>query len=229
MVQFSVAALVIGFLIWMSGVITHATGNPTDLLGFGLTGTVGALIYFVFLGVLSLGGFLIYRAIAEGKLWAAPIQRVALKVPMLGGAIQTLSLARFAWTLQLTMAAAIDVKRALSLALASAHNVEYTDREPFILEMITRGQSIHETLAAARIFPIEFIQAVEVGENSGRLAETMSIVANQQLEAAGRAFAVLTRIAGYLVWLAVAVIIIALIFRLFGAYVNTINRALQMR
>src|SRR5262249_15161284 len=144
-----------------------------------------------------------------------------------GGAIRTLAIARFAWTLQLTLGAAIDVKRALSLALASTHNVEFTDHTAYIQEMTTRGQSIHETLAKTRVFPTELIQAVEVGEDSGRLVETMAIVANQQTEAAGRAFAVLTRLAGYLVWFLVAAIIIAIIFRLFSAYVHNINQALQ--
>jgi len=123
----------------------------------------------------------------------------------------------------------MDVKRAISLALASTHNVEFTDQDSYVREMITRGQSIHDTLAAAGIFPIEFLQAVQVGEESGRLAETMSVVAKQQLEAASRAFAVLTKAAGYLVWLAIATFIIVLIFRLFGTYVNTINQAAGIR
>jgi len=225
MIQLGMSLAVIGFLIWFSGVIHGMTGNPTDLLGIGLTGNRGLIIYLAFLGAIFGGIYATYRAILAGKLWTAPIQRFVLKLPLIGGAIRTLSVARFAWTLQLTLGAAIDVKRALSLALASTHNVEFTDQDPYIREMITRGQSIHDTLAAAGVFPTDLIQAVEVGEDSGRLVETLSVVAKQQLEAAGRAFAVLTKAAGYLVWLAVAAFIIVLIFRLFGAYVNTINQA----
>src|SRR5262249_493472 len=152
------AIAVVGFLIWFSGVITRATGNPTDLLGVGLTGEVGFLIYVGILVAIAAGIYLTYRAIIAGKLWASPIQRAILRVPMLGGAIRTLAIARFAWTLQLTLGAAIDVKRALSLALASTHNVEFTDHTAYIQEMTTRGQSIHETLAKTRVFPTELIQ-----------------------------------------------------------------------
>jgi len=225
MIQLVMSLAVIGFLIWFSGVIRGMTGNPTDLLGLGLTGNFGLIVYLVFLGAIFGGIYATYRAILAGKLWTAPIQRFVLRLPLIGGAIRTLSVARFAWTLQLSLEAAMDVKRALSLALASTHNVEFTDQDSYVREMITRGQSIHDTLAAAGVFPIEFLQAVQVGEESGRLAETMSVVAKQQLEAAGRAFAVLTKAAGYLVWLAIATFIIVLIFRLFGAYVNTINQA----
>jgi len=229
MIQLPMSLAVIGFLIWFSGVIRGITGNPIDLLGFGVTGNRGLIVYLVFLGVIFGGMYATYRAILAGKLWTAPIQRFVLRLPLVGGALRTLSVARFAWTLQLTLEAAIDVKRALSLALASTHNVEFTDQEPYIREMITRGQSIHDTLAAAGLFPTEFLQAVQVGEDSGRLVETMSIVAKQQLDAAGRAFAILTRVAGYLIWFAVAAFIIVLIFRLFGTYVNTINQAAGVR
>jgi len=49
MIQLGMSLAVIGFLIWFSGVIRGMTGNPTDLLGLGLTGNFGLIIYVVFL------------------------------------------------------------------------------------------------------------------------------------------------------------------------------------
>src|SRR5262245_35158938 len=53
LVQLGMALAVVGFLIWMSAVITRMTGNNTDMLGFGLTGEVGLLIYLAFLAVVG--------------------------------------------------------------------------------------------------------------------------------------------------------------------------------
>jgi type II secretory pathway component PulF len=93
---------------------------------------------------------------------------------------------------------------------------------------IQNGDSIHDALTKTGIFPIEFLHAVQVGEESGRLSETMEIIARQQLDAARRAMAALTKVAGYGVWLLVAGLIITLIFRLAGVYIGNLNQALNM-
>jgi type II secretory pathway component PulF len=227
MMQLGIALFVVGFLIWISGVITGATGNKTDLLSLGLTGTRGLIIYLLFLAAVGAGVWWIYLAIARGKFWVAPIQRVLLKVPMLGGALRTMAIARFAWTLQLATGTALDVKRSLRLALNSTHHVEFTSQVPPVEAGIQRGLEINEVLASTGAFPVEFIHAVQVGEESGRLTESLAIIARQYQEESRRSLAILTQFAGYVVWAAVAVLIILMIFRLFGTYVGAINQAVE--
>jgi type IV pilus assembly protein PilC len=227
LVQLCIALGVVGFLIWFSAVIHRMTGNPTDLLGLGLTGEWGLLVYLVFLGVVAFGIFVVYRATITGQLWVAPIQRLLLRIPMLGSALRKLSIARFAWTLHLTLATALDVKQSLLLSLASTHNVEFTDRAARMEQVISRGHPIHEAMTEARVFPMELIHTVQVGEESGRLEETLANVARQELDSARNAFAILTRIAGWVVWFLVAGLIIALIFRMAGVYIGGINQALK--
>jgi type II secretory pathway component PulF len=83
-------------------------------------------------------------------------------------------------------------------------------------------------LSATGSFPPEFIHAVEVGEDSGRLTESLGIVARQYQDESRRALAMLTQFAGYIVWAAVAFLIILLIFRLAGNYIGAINDAVNM-
>ncbi len=223
MMQLGIALFVFGFLIWVAGFIESVTGSKTDLLGLGLTGTRGLVIYLFFLAAVAVGGWCFYRAIVLGKLWVAPIQRAILKVPMLGGAMRTLAIARFAWTLQLATATALDVKRSLRLALNSTHHVEFTSQVAEVEAAIQRGREIHETLADTGAFPIEFIHAVQVGEESGRLTESLEILARQYQEESRRSLSILTQFAGYAVWAAVALVIILIIFRLFGRYLGTMH------
>jgi type IV pilus assembly protein PilC len=221
MLEFGFALLVVGFLIWFSGFA------GTDLLGLGLRGDWGLFVYISTLVVLSISGFFLYRAIASGKAWTAPVQRMANSLPIIGGALRDLAVARFAWTLHMTLSVAVEVKRALSLSLASTQNVVFMDREPAILEVVGKGHPISEALAAARLFPTELLNAVQVGEESGRLAETLAVVARQQLEAARRTFSFLTKVAGRGVWVFVVIVMILLIARLFGGYLDTLNQALN--
>ncbi|MCC7083709.1 MAG: type II secretion system F family protein [Pirellulales bacterium] len=228
MVQFGIAIFVLGFLIWISGVIEGITRAKTDILGMGLTGTRGLVVYLVFLGAAAVGILCLYRSIMRGELWVAPIQRAIFKVPMLGQSLQTMAIARFAWTLHLTTHTALDVKKCLRLALKSTHHVEFTSQISAVEAGIQRGNEIHEVLAATHVFPSEFIHAVQVGEESGRLTESLGVVARQYQDESRRALAILTQFAGYAVWAVVAVLIILLIFRLFGSYVGAINQAVEM-
>jgi type IV pilus assembly protein PilC len=227
LMELGMALAVIGFLIWFSAVVKSMTGTPTDLLGIGLTGNVGLIVYFVFLAVVGCGLFLAYRATLTGQLWVKPIQRLVLRIPMLGGALRTLSVARFAWTLHITLDAALDVKQALLLAVQSTHNAEFIDQAGRMEEVIARGHPIHEALAEAGVFPIELTHAVQVGEESGRLPETLAMLAQRQIEEARSAFAIFTRLAGWGVWCLVAGLIILLIFRMAGQYFGSINQALK--
>ena len=97
-----------------------------------------------------------------------------------------------------------------------------------VQDLIQNGDSIHGALTKTGVFPMEFLHAVQVGEESGRMSETMEIIARQQLDAARRAMAVLTKAAGYGVWFLVAALIITLIFRLAGVYLGNLNQALNM-
>ncbi len=229
MIQLGMVLAIVGFLIWVAGVILRINGGKVDLLGFGLTGEIGLLIYLLILGAIA--GVLdssSYRAIATGKMWVAPLQHFVTRLPVVGAAVRTMALARFAWTLQLTTATALDVKRVLSLSLSSMRNAMFMSKDQEVQDRIQSGESIHDALTKTGIFPVEFLHAVQVGEESGRLSETMTIIARQQLDAARRAMAALTKVAGYGVWLLVAGLIITLIFRLASVYLGNLNQALNM-
>lgn len=225
MIQLVIALGVIGLLIFVMGWIQATRGQRIDILGFGLVGTPGLIVYCTIVGVLAAGCFALYRAIASGKLWAAPVQRFAMALPQIGSALRTLAVARFAWTLHLSLDAALDVKRSLALALASTHNVEFTSHRDQVLSTIERGEEINVALAKTKVFPVEFLHAVQVGEESGRLVETLAIVSRQNHEEASRALAFLARVGANAIWVLIAVFIIFMIFRIFGFYTGAIQDA----
>jgi type IV pilus assembly protein PilC len=225
--QLAMSLSIVGFLIWISAVIRRTTGNPTDILGIGLTGESGLLVYLIFLALIAAGIFLDYRASIVGQRWVEPSQRLVLRLPMVGEAFRTLSIARFAWTLHLTLKTALNVKKSVQIALASTYNVEFTRQSGRIDRVLSRNHPIYEALAEAHVFPAELVHSVQVGEESGKLDETLAVIARQQLESARSAFALITRAAGWIVWVAIALLITGLIFRIFGTYVGSINEALK--
>ncbi len=58
MIQLGMALAIVGFLIWVAGVLPRIDAkHPNDLLGFGLTGEIGLLIYLLILGAFAGGWF----------------------------------------------------------------------------------------------------------------------------------------------------------------------------
>jgi type IV pilus assembly protein PilC len=229
LVQLGLALAVVGFLIWIMGLIRQMTGHEIDILGFGLVGNRGLTIYVSFLAVIAAVLFLVVRGISRGLIWTQPIQRLVLKIPVLGHSLQTMALSRLAWSMHVTMNTGMDVRRALKLSLQSTQNARYTGQIPVIDAMILEGNSIHEAFCRAGGYPAEFLDTLAVGEQSGKIVESMGRLARQFQEQARAALAILALAGGWVVWAVVAGLIVFLIFRLAGFYFGTINDALNTK
>ncbi len=227
MIELGLALGVVGLVIFLMGAIPQLAG--TDMLGLGLRGTSGLIIY---LGVLALIGAALaalYRAAVRGALWTTPIQHALMRIPKLGTAMETFALARLTWALHVTLNSGMELRKALALSLRSTHNVLYTQHIDRVLRSIRAGDEINEAFEATRAFPIGFVDAVEVGEQSGMLAETMANLSQQYQAEARLAMTVITAVLGFAVFLLIAIIIIFFIYQIFmNAYLGPINEALKM-
>jgi type II secretory pathway component PulF len=229
MLQLTAAVGIIGLLIYVMGFLPKMeNGKPFDILGWGLIGGEGLMIYLMIVGGIVAGIALVIRAIRRGLIWTRPIQRLLIKLPGLGAPIETLALAQFSWTMYVTLEAGMDLLKALPLCLRSTGNAHYTDRITDIVQDIRSGSEITHALADTKAFPRTFLDSMHVGEESGKLPETLAILSEQYQDQAKRAMTAMTVIGGFLIWGLVAMIIIAMIFRLASFYLGTINSALQM-
>jgi type IV pilus assembly protein PilC len=226
MLQLTIAILVVGFLIWILGVIGESTGTTFDVLGFGLVGNRGLVIYTAFVVAVAVAIAVIIRGIQRGLVWTQPIQRAVLRIPVLGNVMETIALSRLAWTLHLTFNAGMDVRRALRTSLESARNARYTAHIPEMEASVRQGNSLFDTFAATGDYPPEFLDTLRVGEQTGKVVESMEHLSRQYRDRATVALGTLTMLAGFAVWGMVAVVIIVLIFRIFSFYLGTIQDAL---
>ena len=213
----AVALLVIGVLIWFPGYIARGR-SANDILGFGLVGTRGLVIYLILLAILGLGIAMLVRAIRRGHDWTQGLLSFAMRLPVLGRALTTFAVARVAWTLELTLNVAMDVRESLRLALASTGNPYFTQRTDAVLDVVAQGGGIHAALTAAGVLPRHFLDAVFVGEESGQMVECMARLSKQYEQQSQAAAKTLSMVASFVVWAAVATLMIVLIFRLYAVY-----------
>jgi type IV pilus assembly protein PilC len=121
----------------------------------------------------------------------------------------------------------MDLRRVVPLALRATGNDHYIQHSDQIVADIAAGQPIHVAFAGSRAFPIEFLDALEVAEESGSLVESMGRLSNRYEEEAESAVRTLATIFGFAVGLLVMGIIVLMIFRLAGFYLGTINSLLD--
>jgi type II secretory pathway component PulF len=220
LVQLGIAIAVVGLLIWITGIL------GVDILGFGLVGDRGLRIYVAFLAAVGVLLFLVLRAVSRGMVWIRPVQRLVLQLPGIGKPLQTVALARLAWSMHVTLDAGMEVRLALRMSLRSTQSARYIDQIPTIEREVSKGNSIHEAFCRAGGYPVEFLDTLAVGEQTGKIVESMGLLARQYQERARSALATLTMLAGWVVWAAIAALLIALIFRVFSFYLGAINGAL---
>ena len=229
MTQLAMAVLIVGLLIWSVGIIGQTRGMTIDPLGLGLTGNRGLAIYA---GCVAAAAALIaglVTAVRRGWFWGGAVQRALFRLPVLGPTLQTIALARLAWAMHLTLGVGMDVRRALKVSLQSARSAVLSGHIPQIDAAIARGDSIYEAFLGTGAYPVEFLDTLAVSEQSGRLAESLALLSRQYQERARAALRTLTMLAGFAVWAVVALLIIAVIFRLAAFYLGTLDEALKMR
>jgi type II secretory pathway component PulF len=223
------AVLVIGLVIFITGMIASARGGePMDILGLGLVGMRGAIIWFLLCGLIAGGIALAAHALTRGWFGPQPVL-IAMRIPVLGKCLESLALSRLTWALALALDSGMDARRAIVLSIRSSQNPYYESSLPRVAAGIRANRQFHESFADGGVFPADFLQQVEVAELAGATTEALLRLAKEYEDRARTAMRVLTGIATVGVMLLVFAVIIFAIFSLFvNVYLKPINEMLEM-
>ncbi len=227
LLQLLMAVVVVGILIAIGGVLTDGKGNNIDVLGLGLTGSWGLMIYANAL----IGIFLLF-----GGFWAAMRRYPELKktlvqwiapVPIIGDCFEKIALGRIAWALHLTLNTEMDLRRLAPLVLSVSDDGRFGRHANAVAADLHEGRPLSVAFARTGLFPKNFLDTLIVAEESGQIVESMERLSHQYEEEAEHALSTLAVLAGFAVWGLVATLIILLIFRVFGFYTDAIYDALE--
>ena len=110
--------------------------------------------------------------------FAQSIDRVMLKIPIIGTILEQAAIARFTRTLSITFAAGLPLVEALSAVAGATGNILYAKATIQIQDEISSGQQMHVAMENTKLFPSMVIQMVAIGEESGTLEKMLSKVAD---------------------------------------------------
>ncbi|WP_437203838.1 type II secretion system F family protein [Planctomicrobium sp. SH664] len=227
MLQFAAAVLIIGFMIWLLGIIGSSTGAPQDVLGFGLLGTSGALVWFGGWAIGLAAVFVLYKLAQSTLSGQKLLHRILLQIPIVGTCLQNFAIARFSWAFSLTQQAGMPIEPSLESSLRATSNGAYIAAAPTIISDVMNGETLTDALTQSGLFSQEFLEIVLVAETSGTVPEELDRLSPQFEEEARRSLKALTAALGWAIWACVAMFIIFFVFRIVFWYLNILDGALK--
>lgn len=131
--------------------------------------------------------FAFKKAKTRSQKFADAIDRMMLKIPVIGKILHDAAIARFTRTLATTFAAGVPLVNALESAAGAAGNVVYRNAILQIRNGVSTGQSLQNAMNMTGIFPNMAVQMISIGEEAGSLDLMLGKVADFYEEAVDNA------------------------------------------
>ncbi len=142
--------------------------------------------WIIILGIIATI-FVFREAKLRSVAFAEGLDKVALKLPVVGDIVFNSVIARFSRTLATTFAAGVPLVEALESTAGAAGNSVYAKAIRQIRDDVTTGTTLYNSIKSTGLFPNMLLQMVSIGEESGALDEMLDKVANHYEEAVDNA------------------------------------------
>lgn len=147
---------------------------PTQILyhtGVGLK----KLWYLLPLSALGLWGM--FRALVKTEAGRLAVDRWKLSLPIFGALYRKVAVARFARSLGTLVSAGVPILTSLEIVKDVTNNESLSRALDRVRSAVERGEKIHESLKLTQQFPLDAVQMIAVGEETGGLDEMLGKIA----------------------------------------------------
>ncbi|MBA3846841.1 MAG: type II secretion system F family protein [Planctomycetes bacterium] len=185
--------------------LTQALIDTANFMGswWGLTILVAIVAAIV--------GITIFKRTETG---GAIVDRVVLRVPVLGGILKKASVARFTRTLGTLVTAGVGFLDALDITKSATPNIVVRNAVAEVRESVKEGETVNEPLRRCGVFDDIVVNMIKVGEETGELDKMLIKIADtydEEVDAAvGAMMSLMEPLLIVFMGLAVGTIVIAL-------------------
>ena len=179
----SIAGGVIFLLLWKVVPIfaTLFAGLGVDLplptrIVMGLSNAIGTFaLPMIVLGALGVWGLKKYYATPSGRMM---IDKIILKLPLLGNLMRKIGVARFTRTLGTLITSGVPMLEAMDITARTSGNAVIEEAILTVRKAIETGRTIVDPLRETGVFPNMVVQMIGVGEQTGALDSMLGKVAD---------------------------------------------------
>jgi type IV pilus assembly protein PilC len=148
--------------------------------------------WYILLAIAVIGGVAFGQARQKSKAFSDWVDKMMLKIPIVGDIVFNAVIARFSRTLATTFGAGVPLVDALNSVAGAAGNAVYAKAIIQIRDDVTTGQTLYSSIRFTNLFPSMLLQMVSIGEESGSLDDMLDKVATHYEEAVDNAVDTLT-------------------------------------
>jgi len=148
---------------------------PTRIV-VGVSRFVKGNVIFILIG-LGLLGFAFKRFYSTDR-GRATVDDLLLKLPVFGGLLQKVAVARFTRTMGTMISSGVPILEALDIVAKTAGNMTIEKALYSVRAGITQGRTMAEPLGESKVFPSMVVQMVAVGEQTGALDAMLGKIAD---------------------------------------------------
>ncbi len=148
---------------------------PTRIV-IGLSNAIGVFaLPMIFGGAIGVWGLKRYYATQGGRMM---IDRIVLKLPLLGNLMRKIGVARFTRTLGTLITSGVPMLEAMDITARTSGNAVIEEAILKVRSAVETGRTIVDPLRETGVFPNMVVQMIGVGEQTGALDSMLGKVAD---------------------------------------------------
>jgi|SRR5271169_5098570 len=148
---------------------------PTKIVIMASNYFIRALVPLIILGVVGTIAFQRYYSTYSGR---RVVDRLVLKLPVVGILMQKIAVARFCRTLATLIASGVPILDGLEITARTSGNAIIEDAVMMVRKSVEGGLTLAQPLRESGVFPSMVVQMIGVGEQTGALDAMLSKIAD---------------------------------------------------
>lgn len=134
--------------------------------------------WYVIFGSIALSVVAFVKIKQRSRKFREALDRLSLKLPIVGNILRKATYARFSRTLATMFAAGVPLVEALTSVAGASGNVVYENATLAMRDEVSSGQQLQLSMRQADLFPNMMVQMVAIGEEAGSLDTMLGKVAD---------------------------------------------------
>lgn len=134
--------------------------------------------WYIPLGAMVIAVYAFIRAKRTSMKFNHFLDRLVLKTPVFGKLVDKSAVARFARTLSTMSASGVPIVESLESVAGATGNIVYQEATLKVRNDVSKGVQLNQAMRTTQVFPNMVLQMTKVAEESGRIEEMLSKVAD---------------------------------------------------